>query len=130
MHLYRFPCFGAFDRRILARACQFEFAKPWSIDVPGVGALCKQLPAIAPYWASLSCHSYLLGSRVGEASNPGPSNRPTSNLQICVFNPTALHGKTEDVLEMGADVYFVSETSATFQNTVQIVSWTYLPGFD
>ena len=113
MHLYRFPCFGAFDRRILARACQFEFAKPWSIDVPGVGALCKQLPAIAPYWASLSCHSYLLGSRVGEASNPGPSNRPTSNLQICVFNPTALHGKTEDVLEMGADVYFVSETSAT-----------------
>ena len=113
MHLYRFPCFGAFDRRILARACQFEFAKPWSIDVPGVGALCKQLPAIAPYWASLSCHSYLLGSRVGEASNPGPSNRPTSNPQICVFNPTALHGKTEDVLEMGSDVYFVSETSAT-----------------
>ena len=61
----------------------------------------------------MSFHSHLLGCRVGEASNPGPSRQPAAKLQLCVLNPTAIHGKTEDVLEVGADVYCVSETSAT-----------------
>ena len=113
MHLYRSIGFDAFDQRVSARTFQFVYAKPMSVDVPSNGAPGKQLPATAPCWASMSCHSFLLGSRVGEASNPGPGNRQIPDIQICVFNPTALHGKTEDVLEMGSDVYFVSETSAT-----------------
>ena len=98
---------------ILDGAFQFQFAHQWHFHALVCGVLGKQLPALAHIHVSMSCHSHLLGCRVGEATHPGPSNRQTTSLQICVLNPTALHGKTEDVLEMGSDIYFVSETSAT-----------------
>ena len=77
------------------------------------GAACKQQPAAALFSDFSACHNPLVGCRIGEAANPGPIDASVDSLQISVLNPTALHGKTSDVLEMGSSVYFVAETSAT-----------------
>ena len=51
----------------------------------------------------------LKATRVGEASNPGPS----SQLTICHINPTAVTSKKDVILALDADVIALSETSAT-----------------
>ena len=67
--------------------------------------------------------AYLLGCRVGEACNPGPvlsrpcnvavAPRSDKKLRFTVCNPSAIHGKVNDFAELGSQVYFVAETSAT-----------------
>ena len=86
----------------------------FSVDAAFQGdAQGKQLPAFAYFPDENSCHDSLLGCRIGEAQNPGPRAAMNSNLQTTVLNPTALHGKTSEVLELGSDVYCMSETSTT-----------------
>ena len=42
--------------------------------------------------------------------DPGPD---VANIRLAVVNPTAVHGKTDQLVGLGADVLVVSETSAT-----------------
>ena len=51
-------------------------------------------------------HDSLHGCRVGEAAHPGP-------CRCAIFNPTAILRKVGDLLELKADFYCLSETSAT-----------------
>ena len=53
------------------------------------------------------------GQRVGEACNPGPPNPEDQQLDIGTFNPTALLGKEQDVINFGRGIYGASETSVT-----------------
>ena len=62
---------------------------------------------IFSYKVSLSMFAFLLGTRVGEASHPGPKS------SFAVINPAALFGKTRDVVSLNADVVICSETSVT-----------------
>lgn len=57
---------------------------------------------------SMSEFDQLLSVRVGEASHPGPSN-----VKIAVINPTAVYGKIDEILDVGADVVVCAETSLT-----------------
>ena len=67
-------------------------------------------------FATLSCplgqmlpfgfHDLLHGCRVGEASHPGP-------IRLAVANPTAILRKVGDLLALKADLFCISETSAT-----------------
>ncbi len=59
------------------------------------------------------CHSPWLGHRVGEAKNPGPPFPEDSLLDIGTFNPTALMGKEQDVINFGRGIFGASETSVT-----------------
>lgn len=66
----------------------------------------------------LSEYAYLLGTRVGEAGNPGPydygkqvENHDT--IKLAVINPTAVNGKHDDIFDVGANIYCLAETSAT-----------------
>ena len=52
--------------------------------------------------------SPMTGVRIGEATNPGPLN-----VTLCVLNPTSVLQKTKAILDIKADIYFLSETSAT-----------------
>jgi hypothetical protein len=52
-------------------------------------------------------HNFLSGNRIGEASNPGPK------VRIAVINPTALNGKTDDIINLNSQIILASETSAT-----------------
>ena len=51
----------------------------------------------------------LQGTRVGEASHPGP-HKPS--FRCAILNPTALRGKTPELLSLDADLLCVAETSA------------------
>ena len=73
----------------------------------------KQLPVMQTFASPVRWSSYLSGIRVGEAANPGPSQCSKDSIQLSILNPTALHGRTSDVLALGSDVVFVSESSAT-----------------
>ena len=53
--------------------------------------------------------SYLHATCVGQAKNPGPSER---NIRFAVTNPTAVYGKLPELRSFDADVIFASETSA------------------
>ena len=57
--------------------------------------------------ATIGTFAYLLGTRVGEASHPGPKT------SFAVINPAALYGKTSDVQTLESDVVICSETSVT-----------------
>ena len=48
------------------------------------------------------------GCRIGEASHPGPLT-----ITFCAMNPTAIHGKSQRICELGANFVFAAETSAT-----------------
>ena len=68
---------------------------------------------------SLSEFAYLLGTRVGEAGHPGPSDDGNQcenhdTIKLAVINPTAVYGKQDDILDIGANCYCLAETSATF----------------
>lgn len=93
---------------------------------------CTNHPMLLFYTSvSMSAFACMLSTRVGEAANPGPwrnSDRST-RLKCCVLNPTAMYGKTEQIVGMGADVLFVSETSATSlaQSSIskELSTWGY-----
>ena len=57
---------------------------------------------------SMSEFNQWLSLRVGEASHPGPSH-----VRIAVINPTAVYGKVDEIVEIGADAVICSETSLT-----------------
>ena len=62
----------------------------------------------------ISCdsgHSPYCACRVGEAKTPGPI--PDQELHFANFNPTALFGKHETVINLGKGVWTASETTAT-----------------
>ena len=54
----------------------------------------------------------LLGTRIGEASNPGPQVT-SQTLTLAVLNPTVLTERQQDIVDLGADIISLSETSAT-----------------
>lgn len=54
----------------------------------------------------------LLGIRIGEAQNPGPVT-DTPHLTMAILNPTVLTERQQDIVDLGADVISLSETSAT-----------------
>lgn len=57
--------------------------------------------------------SPLAGLRIGEAMKPGPFD-----VQFAVTNPTAVLNKADTLHSLGADVYLLSETSATGKTQV------------
>lgn len=76
-------------------------------------------------YATMSSYAFLLGTRVGEAGHPGPSEYHDSQyhcdeIKVAIVNPTAIFNKLDDVLAIGASCYCLAETSATsaIQKTV------------
>ena len=57
--------------------------------------------AFVPFWA--------LAYRFGEALHPGPGSRL---IRVATCNPTSVHCKERDLLQLGAEVLCLSETSA------------------
>lgn len=58
----------------------------------------------------MSSYAFLLGTRVGEAGHPGPSEYqiPQENsdeIKVAVVNPTAIFNKLDDILNIGASCY-------------------------
>lgn len=88
-------------------------------------------------------HNYLNGSRVGEASNPGPTRDQVRHdsraFRVGLINPTTVYQKEDDLLALGADILCLAETAATksvqvaFNEAIKHTSykmvWT-LPIFD
>ena len=73
-------------------------------------------------YVTMSSYAFLLGTRVGEAGHPGPSEYqiPQENsdeIKVAVVNPTAIFNKLDDILNIGASCYCLAETSAT--NAIQ-----------
>ena len=71
---------------------------------------------------SLARFDFLLGTRVGEATNPGPNDFICSEnfhdeIKIVVINPTAVHEKHQEIFDIDAHCYCLAETSAT--STIQ-----------
>ena len=67
---------------------------------------------------SLSEYDSLLGTRIGEAKNPGPSDLTCfdsfhDDIKLVVINPTALHEKHHEIFAIDAHCYCLAETSAT-----------------
>ena len=67
---------------------------------------------------SLAEFDFLLGARVGEATNPGPNDFIKhddfqDDIKIVVINPTALHDKHKEIFDIDAHCYCLAETSAT-----------------
>ena len=58
----------------------------------------------------MNCYSFLYACCIGQAKNPGPDGSP---VKFAVVNPTAVNGKIDRLLDLGADCLAVSETSAT-----------------
>ena len=66
----------------------------------------QQLPVYHVHFqiVSMHFHNFLSGNRIGEASNPGPK------VRIAVINPTALNGKTDDIINLNSQIILASET--------------------
>ena len=67
---------------------------------------------------NLSKYDYLLGTRVGEAGNPGPCDNGENIdhhdfIKLVVINPTAVFGKQDEIFGIDANCYCLAETSAT-----------------
>ena len=67
----------------------------------------------------MTTYSFLLGTRVGEAKNPGPNDNDIqlgddkSDVSFAVVNPTSIYKKVFDVISLDARVVCLAETSAT-----------------
>ena len=59
---------------------------------------------------SMLQHSMFFAMRIGEASNPGPSQQST---RVVICNPAAILRKVCDLMRCDGNIYLVSETSAT-----------------
>ena len=78
----------------------------------------RSLFNIADLTVNLSKYDYLLGTRVGEAGNPGPCDNGTyveshDFVKLAVINPTAVFGKQDEIFGIDANCYCLAETSAT-----------------
>lgn len=73
------------------------------------------------HFVNMSTYAFLLGTRVGEADNPGPMKKTEEgkpgDIVCAVCNPHAIHSNKTAIMALEANVIFVSETSAT--NVVQ-----------
>lgn len=58
-------------------------------------------------------HYFGNGTRIGEAKNPGPKQKDKEYFRLALINPTALHHRQQDLLQLNADTIALSETSAT-----------------
>ena len=67
--------------------------------------------SVRPFVLMLDPWTWLGGFRYGEASHPGPFDDPR-HIRVAVANPTALHRKEHEVVQIGADLVRLSETSA------------------
>ena len=74
------------------------------------------------FWNGYGLFDFLIGVRVGEATNPGPGqwdpcysgvSDHLSVVNFTVCNPSAIFGKTDEFRTLGGDLVFVAETSAT-----------------
>ena len=75
------------------------------------------------FWSGYRLSSPLIGVRIGEAANPGPrqwdlhrgngASDHLSVVKVTVCNPSAVFGKTDEFQQLGGDLVFVAETSAT-----------------
>ena len=70
-----------------------------------------------------------VGQRIGEAKHPGPPFPEDSILDIGTFNPTALMGKEQDVINFGRGIFGASETSVTATSQPIIRSQFQKAGF-
>ena len=69
---------------------------------------------IVEWYCQLSSHliySMFFACCVGEASNPGPVSE--QQIKIAIVNPTAVHQKVGKIMQLGANIVALSETSAT-----------------
>ena len=58
-------------------------------------------------------HFFGNGNRIGEAKNPGPEQKDREHFRLALVNPTTLHNRQQDLLQLNADAIALSETSAT-----------------
>ena len=60
-------------------------------------------------------HDWTRGTRLGEASNPGPPclSNPCRPLSVSLLNPTTIYQKEDDLLALDSDVLCLAETAAT-----------------
>ena len=74
--------------------------------------ICLDVVSVLSWYLLLNLHfwCWFHATPVGQAKNPGPD---VDNIRLAVVNPTAVHGKTDQLVGLGADVLVVSETSAT-----------------
>ena len=84
----------------------------WLLEVRGANCSYARLPNAS------AVHDWKVGYRFGEAQHPGPMS--DKFFRCAVVNPTALHGKTPELLSLQADLICASETSAvpSVQRTV------------
>ena len=105
----------------------------------------RPLRGAMPFWLSWFSSSVeynfdpFVGVRVGEAANPGPAvSRPATlleawnlkapvavtdndgTLRVAVLNPTAILGKTSELLSLNSEVLLISETSAVASTQVTL----------
>ena len=62
---------------------------------------------------SMSTFNCYMSTRVGEATNPGPSGKMCQQLTVTVCNPTAILSKVNEIAGMQSTLTLLSETSAT-----------------
>ena len=109
MVIYHLAVFRHFEYDDIS--CQYAIFK--TVELPQFRNKCVSLRwfhvlrCFYARFASIGTFAYLHGSRVGEASHPGPKT------SFAVINPAALYGKTSDVESLNADVVICSETSVT-----------------
>lgn len=109
MVIYHLAVFRHFEYDDIS--CQYAIFK--TVELPQFRNKCVSLRwfhvlrCFYARFASIGTFAYLHGSRVGEASHPGPKT------SFAVINPAALYGKTSDVESLNAAVVICSETSVT-----------------
>ena len=60
-------------------------------------------------------HDQTRGTRIGEASHPGPppGSTPCRSLSVSLLNPTTMYQKEDELLALNSDVLCLAETAAT-----------------
>ena len=119
----RIPAALPFFLPIRASPWGFLFPPPWRPRVAHGLAVSGHLPlpvkracgpaACGASWVCIPSLTRIFdplwAQRVGEALHPGPNQ---DVVKLAVVNPTAIHRKESELLELQADILCVSETSA------------------
>ena len=103
--------------------CMWRFAMPdRGFPFPPFRPLGFKPPGLHPPTAGRSSvetakglqwgHDRYAGTRIGEASNPGPASQECL-VSVAVINPTAILHKQQELTELDAQIILASETSAT-----------------
>ena len=78
--------------------------------VPSKHPRCTDARCLFSRDTRMATFAYLLGTRVGEASHPGPV---VHSVKLAVINTAALYGKTKEVVGIPVDIFLCAETSVT-----------------